>query len=114
MAMRASLIAGKHLVAGDLLLDEAIVGLVVIEGADHVIAIAPGVRPVLIEFEAIGVGVANHVQPLRGPALAIMRRREQAIDYFFIRVGAWSFRNESSSSGVGGRPVRSYVTRRRS
>ena len=67
----------------------------------------PRVRPVLVELETIRVRVPNHVQPLRCPALAVMRRLEQSIDDFSYASRVWSFRNESSSPGVGGSPVRS-------
>ena len=85
------LVAGEHLVAGDLLLDEAVVRLVRVEGVDHVVAVAPGVRTILVEFEAVGVGVANDVEPLGGPALAVVRRGEQAVDDLFVGVGRLVF-----------------------
>ena len=81
------LIAGEHLVAGDLLADEAIVRLAGVEGLHHVVAVAPGVRPVEVQLEAVGVGIAHHVEPLGAPALTVMRAGEQPVDHLFVRVG---------------------------
>ena len=64
---------------------------------------------------AVGVGVAGQVEPRPRPALAVVRRREQPIDDLARRRRATvSARNASTSSGVGGRPIRSSVTRRSS
>ena len=83
MATRASGTVGPQFVAGDLLLDEAVVGLVRVEGLDHVIAVAPGIRAGFIGLEALAVGVAGEVEPVAAPALAVLRRGEQAVDHFF-------------------------------
>ena len=64
-------VAGGDFVAGDLLADEAVVGLVRLEGMDDVVAVAPGVGALEIEFEAVGIGVANDVEPFGGPAFAV-------------------------------------------
>ena len=106
--------SGPQLVAGDLFLDEAVVGLVGVEGLDDVVAIAPGVGARLVGLEAVGLGVAGEVEPVAAPALAVVRRGEQAVDELLEGVGRWSARKASTSSGVGGRPVRSKVARRRS
>ena len=68
-------------VAGQLLAQEAIVGQIVVEGADDVIAVAIGVGPQLVELEALRLGVAHHVEPVLRPALAEVRRAEQTIDH---------------------------------
>ena len=57
------LVAGEHFVARDLLADEAVVRLVRCEGLDHVIAIAPRVGTLQVQLEAVGIGIANDVQP---------------------------------------------------
>ena len=80
------LVAGEQLVARDLLPHEAVVRLVRVEDCDHVIAIAPRVRAFGIQFEAIGVGVPDDVQPLRRPPLAIVRRRQQPVHHLLISV----------------------------
>ncbi len=53
MAIRASASAFGQLVAGELLADEAVVGEVAIEGADDVIAVAPGVGLGVVAFVAV-------------------------------------------------------------
>ena len=80
-------VVGPQLVAGDLLLDEAVERLVGVQGADHVVAVAPGVGIEVVGLEAAGVGVAGHVEPVPAPALAVLRRGEQAVDQPFVGVG---------------------------
>ena len=65
----------------------SVVGLVAVEGADDVVAIAPGVGAVRVVLEAVGVGVADDVEPVAAPALAVVRRGEQAVDEFLVGVG---------------------------
>ncbi len=62
------------LIGGDLLLNEFVVGLVLVESADHVIAISPGVLIIQVAFESGGIGVPDHIQPVPAPAFAILRR----------------------------------------
>ena len=69
-------------VARDLLAQHGAVGFVLVEGADHVIAVAPGVGAVEIVLKAVGIGVAGHVKPVPPPALAIVGRGEQPLDQF--------------------------------
>ena len=80
-----------QLVAGQLLDDEAVVGLVVVQGRDHPIAIAPlavGQQDVRgVDIEADRVDVARQVEPVAPPALAEVGRGEQAIDQPFVSVG---------------------------
>ena len=80
MAIRLSLVTWSSLVAGDLLLEEHVVRLVLVERADHVIAVAPGVGTVEVVLEAVGIGVARDIQPVAAPALAIVRRGQQPVD----------------------------------
>ena len=80
-------IAGPKFVAGDLLADEAVVGLVFIEGLDDVIAIAPRVWAKGVVLEAIALGVAREVEPVARPAFAVVRRGEQPVDEPFVSVG---------------------------
>src|SRR5262249_44399465 len=78
---------GPHLVAGDLLLHETIVGLVLIEAADDVVAIAPGVGPRLVSFKALAFGEAGEIEPVAPPSLAVARRGEQTVDDLVEGVG---------------------------
>ena len=70
-------------------------------------------RPPSIEI-AVRVGVAGGVEPDEGHALAEVRAGEQAVDEFFVGVGALSATKASTSSAEGGRPVRSSERRRMS
>ena len=54
---------------------------------DPVPAIAPGVVAIAVELKAAGVGVANQVEPVASPALAVVRRGEKVVDNFFVGVG---------------------------
>ena len=60
-------------VSGDLLPDELVVGLVVVECGDDVIAEAPGVGPLAVRLEAVALGKANHIQPVPAPAFTVAR-----------------------------------------
>jgi hypothetical protein len=62
-------------IAGQLLADKLVVGFVLIECAYDVIAIAPGVGFFAVALVAVGLGVADDVEPEAGPALAVARRR---------------------------------------
>src|SRR2546428_12844050 len=59
----------RQLVARKLLQNEAVVRLVAVERADHVVAIAPHLGADLIVLVAVGIGVARQVQPVPRPAL---------------------------------------------
>jgi len=76
-----------HFVAGKLLFDENVVGLVRVEALHYVVAIAPGVRPVHVVLVAVGLGEAHHVQPVAAPLLAIVRGREQPVHHLLPGVG---------------------------
>ena len=67
-------------VAGELLLHEAVVGLVFVEALDDVIAVVPGAVTGMVVFESLALGVADDVEPVSAPALAVMGRGEQVID----------------------------------
>ena len=70
-------------VGGELFDDELVVGLVGVEGVDDVIAIGPGGLEGLdgaVTLQALGVGVTGGVEPVTGPAFAVVGRGEQAVD----------------------------------
>ena len=48
-------------IAGDLLADELIVGLVLVEGGDDVVAVAPGVRVSEVALHSVRLAVAGYV-----------------------------------------------------
>ena len=58
------------------------------------------------------VAVAGGVEPVAGHVLAVARRLQEPIDHLLVGLGDVSARKASTSAGVGGRPVRSSVTRR--
>ena len=105
-------IVRPQFIAGDLLLDEAVIGLVLVERLDDVIAVAPGIRPRLVALESFAFGVAGEIQPVPRPAFAIVRRSEQAVDHLFVRVGRFVGDEGVDFFGRGGSPIRSKLTRR--
>ena len=77
----------RQFVAGELLKQKAIIGLIGVEGTNDVIAIAPSVGPqnVLLTL-ALRIRIACQVEPVPAPALAVSRGREQAVDHFLISI----------------------------
>ena len=67
-------------VSRQLLSHEQIVGLVPVEGLDHVIPIAEGGRMRHVLVQPVGIGVAGHVQPVAAPALSIAGRGQETFD----------------------------------
>ena len=70
--------------------DELVVRLVGVEGVDDVVAVGPGTVERLdgaVALQALGVGVAGGVEPVAGPAFAVMGRGEQAVDGAFDDAG---------------------------
>ena len=80
-------IVGVQLIAGQLLDDETIVRFVIIEGADDIIAIAPGVRPFIIVGESVRIGISNHVEPMLAPLLTIARTIQKT--FYDLLEGFW-------------------------
>ena len=60
-------------ITGDLFSNEAVVGLVLIEGPDDVIAVAPGLPFFTIPLIAIALSKSNNIQPMTPPPLPIAR-----------------------------------------
>src|SRR5262245_24298666 len=79
-------IVGPQFVTGDLLLYEAVVRLVFVERADHVVAVAPRVRTWLVRFEALAFRETGQIKPVTAPALPVSRRCEQAVHYGLKRL----------------------------
>ncbi|MEY3958659.1 MAG: hypothetical protein RJA37_1262 [Verrucomicrobiota bacterium] len=67
-------------VAGEVLADELVEGLVLIQRADHVVAEGPEVIDDEVPFEAVAFAEAHHVEPAAAPLFAVARRGEQAVD----------------------------------
>jgi hypothetical protein len=68
------------LIAGQLLEHETIERFVLVEGANHVVAITPDVRLDGVALVAIGFGVTHQVEPVPAPALAVGGPGEKIID----------------------------------
>ena len=80
-------IVGIELVAGKLLGQEAVVGFVGVERPDDVVAVTPGVGAKGILAIAVRLGIADQVEPVPRPALAVARRGQQAVDQALVGVG---------------------------
>ena len=80
-------VVGVEFVAGELFGEKLVVGLVVVEGGDDVVAVAPGVRAVGVLTVSVGLGVADEVEPVAAPALAVGGAFEQAVDEALVGVG---------------------------
>ena len=74
-------------IAGDVFADKGVVGKILIESADDVVAVLPGVELVVVVFVAIGFGEANEIEPVAAPSFAVVRGGEEAIDD--AGVGCW-------------------------
>ena len=119
VAISARGFVGLELVAGELPADEPVVGHVVVERLDHEVAIAPGVRAVVVVLEAVGLGVADQVEPVPRPALAVVRAGEQPVDQPLVGVGAGRRRRRprpprASAAGRSGRRSARRISVRRS
>ncbi len=102
------------MIGGDLLDEELIVRKIDVECTHGPISErgSRGVGGFPVGAGAFRVGIAGHVQPVPGPALAKLAGREQAVDQNGVGPGAWSRSKASTSCSVGGSPVRSKVTLR--
>ena len=67
-------------VASELFDQEAIVGLVLVEGVNDVVAVAPDQGLVGVAFIAVRLRVAHQVEPVATPANAVVGGGQQAID----------------------------------
>ena len=82
-----------------------------VEGVDDPVAVGPDGAAVVL-LVAVGVGVAGQVEPGPGLVFAVVRRGQQPVDRLLVGVGRPVVaRKASTSAGVGGRPVRSRLTR---
>ena len=61
-------------------------GLSALKRLNHIIAIGPGVVAVLVGFLAVAFGEPHDIQPMPAPTLAIVGRREQAIDQPLVSI----------------------------
>ena len=73
-------------IAGELPDGELIVGKVLVEGANHPVAVGPHAAFV-VEVQAVGVCIAGGIEPEAAHVLAIAFGFQEAGDDFFIGVG---------------------------
>ena len=92
-------------VSGDLLADEPVVGQVVVERLDDVVAVSPGVRIPVVLVVARGIGVAGDIQPVPAPAFPVERGGQQAVHDGLEGAGR-VVRQERFGVGLGGRQAR--------
>ena len=85
---KCSRVIGEEFVASELFLEEAVVWLVLIERLDDVIAVSPGIGSIEVSAIAIGVGIADEIEPVSRPAFAIGGAIEKLIDKLFPCIGA--------------------------
>ena len=74
-------------VTGELTANERVVGHVGIEGRHDPVAVGPGVGPFGVDLVAVGVGVADDVEPVLGHPLAVAWRGEEPIDDALVGAG---------------------------
>ena len=74
-----------HFVAGDLFPEELTVRFVVIETANHIVAVAPSVRFGAVPFIPVALGVPDDVEPVPAPLLAVFCGRQQTVDQLLPR-----------------------------
>ena len=94
----------RDAIGSELLDDELVVRLIVVQRVDDVIAIGPSVGETvvlekavaLVDLEAAGIGVAGGIEPVAGPAFAVVGRGEEAIDL----LGVDSFDGASRLAGA--------------
>ncbi len=73
-------------IPGELFHDESVVGLVLVERANDVIAIRPGIRARLVHFEPVDFGEPHHIEPMPRPAFAVARRGQQLLDKSIVSI----------------------------
>jgi hypothetical protein len=85
-------VAGGEFIAGEHLLDHAVVGFVLGEAVDGPIAPAPDVAGAVADLAgfavAVPVGVAPDVEPVAAPAFGVLGAFKELVDDEFVGVGA--------------------------
>ena len=91
----------RQQVAGDRLADQLRPGHVVVEGADQVVAVAPGVGDRRVALGTVGFGVAHPVHEVARPLLAELRAGQQGVDLGFVRSGCVRRRRQAGEDKAG-------------
>ena len=66
-------------IAGDLLADEAVERHVVVDRTDHPVAVAPGIGLLVVAFVAVGLGIADDIEPVPRLSLAVGGHRQELL-----------------------------------
>ena len=101
-----------QLVAGQLLANEPVVWQIVVERSDHVVAIPIRILTQAVFLETFALAVPHDVEPMLCPPFAIRGEASKPIDNFRIGVRRSIRKKRRLLGDVGGKPVRSNVTRR--
>ena len=100
-------------VAGKMLGHELVKREVDVERANHIIAVAERVHDIVVELMSGCFGVTDQVEPVPGPPLAVAAGWPGAgRQVVHKRRPRRSARNAATTSGAGGKPVRSKLRRR--
>ena len=99
-------------ITGNLFLDETAVRLAIVQGANHVVAVRPGIQPGLVFVVSVRVAIVHHIEPVPGPALAIARRSQHFVDEPFVSIRRLVSQKGLQVFGVGGKPSKSKESRR--
>ena len=73
-------------IARNLLADKLVVRLIRIKGANDIVAIAPGIRPLEVIGKTTTVRIAHHIQPMPPPLLTVMRGCQQPLNETLISI----------------------------
>src|SRR6185312_4441293 len=76
---RIAVARAEH-IAGELQPGEFVIRQVTIERIDDPVAILPGVGAQLVSLESLALTIADNVEPVSRPTLAIGRRTEQSLN----------------------------------
>ena len=104
-------IAGQ-LVAGQLFADDLVERPIGIERADDIVTVSIGERAVAVGAEvSVGIRVARCIQPVLAPALAVVRRGQQAINEMLvgIRIGVVDERGDLRGAWRNARQVKAQT-----
>ena len=74
-------------IAGEVFLDEAIEGFVVVKRLNDVVPETPGARALAVCFKSVTFGKANEIKPVARKTLAVMRACEDPIDEIIPGLG---------------------------
>ena len=73
-------------IARNLLAHKLVVRLIRIKGANDIVAIAPGIRPLEVIGKTTTIRIAHHIQPMPPPLLTVMRGCQQPLNETLISI----------------------------